>query len=143
VVARASVAVTLGEDTEPVRATATGNGPVNALDAAVRSALAGRVDWLDRVRLLDYSVRILGPVGVPAQAGQHLGDPEGAAAAGAAGSGVAGHGTGAVTRVLAITGDGDAQWSTVGVHANVIEASWLALADAWAHAALRYATPAG
>ena len=40
------------------------------------------------------------------------------------------HGTDAVTRVLVETGDGRREWTTVGVHANVIEASWLALADA-------------
>jgi 2-isopropylmalate synthase len=92
---------------ERIIATAEGNGPVNALDEALRAALVGRLPWLAGVELADYKVRIL------------------------PGS----HGTGAVTRVLLDTGDrhGGA-WTTVGVHDNVVEASWHALVDAltWA-----------
>ncbi len=93
-----------------VIATEEGNGPVNALDAALRSALAPHVPWLDEVELADYKVRIL----------------PGA------------HGTDAVTRVLVQSSDGTGEWTTVGVHGNVVEASWLALVDAITFAALRH-----
>ena len=83
-------------------ATGEGNGPVNALDRALRSALEPYHPALAGMELTDYKVRILD--------GRH--------------------GTDAVTRVLVETGDGRREWTTVGVHANVIEASWLALADA-------------
>jgi 2-isopropylmalate synthase len=92
-----------------VIATAEGNGPVNALDAALRRALEPHVPWLDEVELADYKVRIL----------------PGA------------HGTDAVTRVLVQTTDRVGEWTTVGVHGNVVEASWLALVDALTFAALR------
>jgi 2-isopropylmalate synthase len=78
-----------------------GNGPVNALDAAVRSVLTRRYPALGRIHLTDYRVRVL----------------EGAAA------------TGAVVRVLIDSTDGDRAWSTVGVSENIIEASWQALVD--------------
>ncbi|MDQ3600978.1 MAG: citramalate synthase [Actinomycetota bacterium] len=95
-----------------VIATAEGNGPVNALDAALRRALEPHVPWLDEVELADYKVRIL----------------PGA------------HGTDAVTRVLVQTTDRVGEWTTVGVHGNVVEASWLALVDALTFAALRAKT---
>ncbi|MCH9816979.1 MAG: hypothetical protein K0U64_11120 [Actinomycetia bacterium] len=82
--------------------TAEGNGPVNALDNALRGALVKAHPELELLRLVDYKVRILEGV----------------------------KGTGAVTRVLVSTTDGDREWHTVGVHENVIEASWLALDDA-------------
>jgi 2-isopropylmalate synthase len=78
-----------------------GNGPVHALDAAVRSVLSDRYPVLDRIHLTDYRVRVL----------------EGAAA------------TGAVVRVLIDTTDGEGTWSTIGVSENIIEASWQALVD--------------
>jgi 2-isopropylmalate synthase len=81
--------------------TAEGNGPVNALDAALRSALGSRYPALDRVHLTDYKVRVL--------------DTE--------------KGTGAVTRVLIDTTNGDRSWTTIGVSENIIEASWQALYD--------------
>ncbi len=87
---------------ERIVATGEGNGPVNALDRALRSALEGLYPDLAGLELTDYKVRIL----------------EGR------------HGTDAVTRVLVETGDGEREWTTVGVHSNVIEASWLALSDA-------------
>ena len=88
---------------ERVIATAEGNGPVNALDEALRVALSRHYPELTRFELADYKVRIL----------------EGS------------HGTGAVTRVLVETTDGTARdWTTVGVHENVVEASWHALVDA-------------
>ncbi|MEX1164638.1 MAG: citramalate synthase [Nitriliruptor sp.] len=86
-----------------------GNGPVDALDHAFRNAVNGTWPHLDRVHLADYKVRIL----------------EAAA------------GTDAVTRVLVTATDGTTKWDTVGVHANVVEASWLALSDAYTHAILR------
>jgi 2-isopropylmalate synthase len=87
---------------ERVIATAEGNGPVNALDEALRKALLVHYPQLRSFELADYKVRIL----------------EGT------------HGTGAVTRVLLETTDGGRDWTTVGVHENVVEASWHALVDA-------------
>ncbi len=83
-------------------ATGEGNGPVNALDMALRQGLEQVFPDLARLELVDFKVRIL----------------EGA------------HGTGAVVRVLVETSDGETEWDTVGVHENIIEASWQALADA-------------
>ncbi|HZE03327.1 MAG TPA: citramalate synthase [Pseudonocardiaceae bacterium] len=108
VVAQATVKV--GVAGQRVIATAEGNGPVNALDAALRQALGAHLPWLKNVELSDYKVRILPGT----------------------------HGTDAVTRVLVDTTDGTASWTTVGVHANVVEASWLALLDAMIYAALRH-----
>ena len=88
---------------ERVIATAEGNGPVNALDEALRQALARHYPRLATLELADYKVRIL----------------EGS------------HGTGAITRVLVETVDSrGGDWTTVGVHENVVEASWHALVDA-------------
>ncbi|NUP54131.1 MAG: citramalate synthase [Catenulispora sp.] len=87
---------------EEVLAAGEGNGPVNALDNALRAALAAAYPALAGLELMDYKVRIL------------TGD----------------HGTASRTRVLIITGDGTAEWSTVGVGENVIAASWQALVDA-------------
>jgi 2-isopropylmalate synthase len=84
-------------------ATGEGNGPVNALDRALRQALERLHPQLASFELVDYKVRIL----------------EGA------------HGTGAVTRVLVRTSDGNREWDTVGVDENVISASWQALDDAY------------
>ena len=86
-----------------------GNGPVDALDHAFRNAVNGTWPQLDRVHLADYKVRIL----------------------------EASHGTDAVTRVLVTATDGTEKWDTVGVHANVVEASWMALSDAYTHAILQ------
>lgn len=85
-----------------VHTAAEGNGPVNALDAALRKALTEVYPDVAGVRLLDYKVRVL----------------EGSA------------GTGARVRVLIESGDGRRTWSTVGVSANILEASWEALSDA-------------
>jgi 2-isopropylmalate synthase len=84
-------------------ATGEGNGPVNALDRALRQALERLHPQLASFELVDYKVRIL----------------EGA------------HGTGAVTRVLVRTSNGVREWDTVGVDENVISASWQALDDAY------------
>jgi 2-isopropylmalate synthase len=95
---------------ERIVATGEGNGPVNALDTALRLALGRIYPELARLELVDYKVRIL----------------EGS------------HGTGAVTRVLITSGDGtDGDWSTVGVHENIIAASWQALAEAVTYCLLR------
>ncbi|ALG13126.1 citramalate synthase [Kibdelosporangium phytohabitans] len=94
-------------------ATAEGNGPVHALDAALRKALLPHLSWLDQVELADYKVRILT---------DHPG-------------------TDAVTRVLVESTDGQREWTTVGVHGNIVEASWLALCDALVHKALRAGQP--
>jgi 2-isopropylmalate synthase len=94
---------------ERVIATAEGNGPVHALDAALRKALLPHLSWLDAVELADYKVRILTE------------QP----------------GTDAVTRVLVESTDGEREWTTVGVHENIVEASWLALCDALVHKAMR------
>ncbi|MGH3727828.1 MAG: citramalate synthase [Micromonosporaceae bacterium] len=91
---------------ERVIATAEGNGPVNALDSALRQALVRHYPALASVELVDYKVRIL----------------EGS------------HGTGAITRVLVESSDSHREWVTVGVHENVVEASWHALVDALTYA---------
>jgi len=96
-----------------VIATAEGNGPVHALDAALRKALSPHLPWLDDVILSDYKVRIL-----PGTAG-----------------------TDAVTRVLVESTDHEREWTTVGVHGNIVEASWLALCDALVHKAMRLCQP--
>ena len=82
-------------------AAAMGNGPVNALDQALRRALTKFYPSLKQVELLDYKVRVLST----------------------------GEGTGAVVRVLIESGDGKGRWGTVGVSHNVIEASWQAMVD--------------
>jgi 2-isopropylmalate synthase len=88
-------------DKQRVIATAEGNGPVNALDRALRKALNGSFPALERVHLTDYKVRVL--------------DTQ--------------KGTGAVTRVLIDSTDGEQTWTTIGVNENIIEASWQALLD--------------
>lgn len=92
-----------------IRTSGSGNGPVNALDTALRNAVIQFFPELADLELTDYKVRIL----------------EGRA------------GTSAVTRVLIETSDGRAEWSTLGVHENVIVASWMALDDAITYGLLR------
>ena len=96
---------------ERVLATGEGNGPVNALDHALRKAVAPTYPEIDRFELIDFKVRIL--------------DTE--------------FGTDATTRVLVETKDSAAEltWSTVGVGPNIIEASWEALVDAIVYGLLR------
>jgi 2-isopropylmalate synthase len=84
---------------------AEGDGPVNALDAALRKALEAVYPALARMHLLDYKVRVIN----------------------------AQEGTAAKVRVSIESTDGASVWGTVGVSENVIEASWLALADAFHH----------
>ena len=90
-------------------ATGSGNGPVNAIDNALRSGLGKIYPELVDLELTDYKVRIL----------------EGR------------QGTGAITRVLVETSDGTTEWSTLGVHENVIAASAMALEDALTYGLLR------
>jgi 2-isopropylmalate synthase len=85
---------------------AEGNGPVNALDQALRSAIADRYPHLAEIELTNYKVRILDEA----------------------------HGTGAVTRVLLDSADGGREWGTIGVSENIIEASWEALVDSLEYA---------
>ena len=95
---------------ERVIATAEGNGPVNALDKALRQAMVLQFPQLADFALADFKVRIL----------------EGS------------HGTDAITRVLVETRDKHgADWVTVGVHENIIEASWHALVDALAYGVIK------
>ena len=109
VMSEATIKVRVGDVVE--HTAAEGDGPVNALDLALRKALVPRFPQLAHVRLHDYKVRIL----------------DGAA------------GTYATTRVLIESGDEQSgrRWSTVGCSANIIEASWAALADAMEYALLK------
>jgi len=86
---------------ELLHTAAEGNGPVNALDNALRKALLGYYPQIADFHLSDYKVRIL--------------DSD--------------HGTEAITRVLIDTRNNTSRWSTVGASTNIIEASWRALAD--------------
>ena len=92
-------------------ATAEGNGPVNALDGALRSAIGQAYPSLSALHLTDYKVRVLDTA----------------------------KGTGAVTRVLIDSTDGETSWSTIGVSENIIEASWQALSDSVVYSLLRAA----
>ncbi len=98
-VTEATIKVRVGEVVKQV--VAGGDGPVNAIDNALRSALEAFYPALREVRLLDYKVRVL--------AGNH--------------------GTASKVRVLIESGDHQSTWGTVGVSENIIEASWQALAD--------------
>jgi 2-isopropylmalate synthase len=98
-ISEATIMVRVDGDME--HAAAMGNGPVNALDQALRRALTKFYPALRTVQLLDYKVRVLS----------------------------SGEGTAAVVRVLIESGDGREHWGTVGVSHNVIEASWQALVD--------------
>jgi 2-isopropylmalate synthase len=101
--------VTIKSRGETIKASGSGNGPVNAIDTALRSGLEKIYPELRKLELTDYKVRIL----------------EGR------------HGTGAVTRVLVETSDGNGEWNTIGVHENVIAASAMALEDAVTYGLLR------
>jgi len=89
--------------------TGEGNGPVNALDHALRTALSTAYPEIGHLELIDYKVRIL--------------DDE--------------HGTDAVTRVLIETSDGTTSWTTIGVAANILEASWHALVESVTYGLIR------
>src|SRR5262245_1475181 len=93
-------------DGERYLRTAEGNGPVNALDKALRGAIIDRHPHLADIELTNYKVRIQD---------EH-------------------HGTGAVTRVLLDSSDGEHEWGSIGVSENIIEASWEALVDSLEYA---------
>jgi 2-isopropylmalate synthase len=99
VVTEATIKVHVGD--QRLLAVAEGNGPVNALDGALRNAVGGAYPALAKVHLTDFRVRVLD----------------------------SSSGTGAVTRVLIDSTDGVRSWSTIGVSENIIEASWQALSD--------------
>ena len=107
VLSRAQVVVSANG--QRIEAQGSGNGPVNAIDNALRKSLESSFPELRDLELTDYKVRIL----------------EGRL------------GTGAITRVLVQTSDGEAEWSTIGVHENVIAASAMALEDAVTFGLLR------
>jgi 2-isopropylmalate synthase len=98
-------------DGERLVATAEGNGPINALDAALRRALGARIPELGEISLVNFKVRILDET----------------------------KGTGAATRVLIDSSDGHETWGAIGVSENVIEASWEALLDSVEHGTRRVA----
>ncbi|MEA2632915.1 MAG: 2-isopropylmalate synthase [Chloroflexota bacterium] len=103
---RAEATVKVAVDGETLHTAADGNGPVNALDTALRKALGAFYPVLDDVHLVDYKVRIL----------------DGEAA------------TGARTRVVIDSRDGDRAWSTMGSDTNIITASCVALGDSLEYA---------
>ena len=106
ILAEATVKVRVGD--RVVHTAAEGNGPVNALDSALRKALEDAYPKLAHVSLSDYKVRILD----------------------------SGSGTSANVRVLIDTKNATRSWSTVGASTNIIEASWRALADSMEYALL-------
>lgn len=93
--------VKIAVDDQIYHTAAEGNGPVHALDAAVRKALVQHFPSISAIKLVDYKVRIIDSAA----------------------------GTGASVRVLIESTDGDHTWTTVGSSTDIIEASWLALAD--------------
>ena len=113
VVTEATIKVVV--DGERIIATAEGNGPVNALDQALRRAVGQRYPALQRLHLTDFKVRVL--------------DTNQA--------------TGAVTRVLIDSTNGTESWSTIGVSENIIEASWEALLDSLVYGLLHTDVPDG
>ncbi|HET6988307.1 MAG TPA: alpha-isopropylmalate synthase regulatory domain-containing protein, partial [Kribbella sp.] len=107
-VSESTVKLVAGGEREIV--TGEGNGPVNALDHALRTAIERAYPAVNKFELVDYKVRILDQ----------------------------GHGTDAVIRVLIETADGEGSWVTVGVGHNIVEASWEALVDGFTFGLLRH-----
>jgi 2-isopropylmalate synthase len=107
-VSESTVKLVAGGEREVV--TGEGNGPVNALDHALRTAIERAYPVVSKFDLIDYKVRILDQ----------------------------GHGTDAVIRVLIETADGEGSWVTVGVGHNIVEASWEALVDGVTFGLLRH-----
>lgn len=105
--AEATVKIVVGDEQE--HTAASGNGPVNALDKAVRKALSKFYPRIADMELVDYKVRIL----------------------------TSGEGTEAVTRVLIESKDKDSTWGTVGVAANIVDASYQALMDSMEYKLLK------
>jgi 2-isopropylmalate synthase len=115
---------------------AEGDGPVNALDSALREALSSLFPQLKRVRLIDYKVRILefSPV---RKALPGLREPKRKEGEAAEERSESAFGTAAKTRVLIQSTDGQREWGTVGVSTNIIEASLQALVDSMEYALLQ------
>jgi 2-isopropylmalate synthase len=111
----ATVKVWVGEGDEATRQVwvAEGNGPVNAIDTALRRAVGRALPHLSDIHLVDYKVRILD------------GD----------------RATGATTRVLLTATDGERDWTTIGVSPNIIEASWRALEESLVYGLLHHRAP--
>jgi 2-isopropylmalate synthase len=97
----ATLKLLVGENKSLATAVEEGDGPVNALDKALRTALLPHCPKLSLLHLVDYKVRIVDSTA----------------------------GTGACTRVLIESSNGETNWTTVGVSTDIIEASWLALRD--------------
>lgn len=106
--------VKLHHNGERIVAIGEGNGPVNALDRALRAALESRIPELAGIALTNFKVRILDE----------------------------GKGTGATTRVLLDSSDGTDTWGAIGVSDNIIEASWEALIDSLTYGVRRHARTA-
>ncbi len=111
--ATSEATVKLRADGSRLIATGEGNGPVNALDHALRDALSRAYPRIEKIELIDFKVRILD----------------------------ASHGTDAVTRVLIETSDGETSWDTIGVAGSILAASWRALTDGIVHGLLRQGVP--
>lgn len=107
--AEATIKIRIGE--QVIHTVAEGNGPVNALDGALRKALSQLYPQLSKIKLTDYKVRVLNEK----------------------------QGTGAKVRVLIESTDDHSTWGTVGVSTNIIEASWRALVDSIEYGLLRAA----
>jgi 2-isopropylmalate synthase len=112
---RTEATIELLVDGERYVRSAEGNGPVNALDRALRRAIVDRHPHLADIELTNYKVRILDET----------------------------HGTDAVTRVLLDSSDGEREWGTIGVSENIIEASWEALVDSLEYAFQPRPAPSG
>jgi len=106
----AEATVKLHAGDERVVSTGEGNGPVNALDHALRQALVSAYPVIEEFELIDYKVRLLD----------------------------SSHGTDAITRVLIEMSDGEHTWNTVGVGPNILEASWEALVDSISYGLLHH-----
>ncbi len=107
-VAEATVKLRIGD--ERVVSTGEGNGPVNALDHALRQAVIAGYPQIEEFALIDYKVRLLD----------------------------SSHGTDAITRVLIEMTDGETSWNTVGVGPNILEASWEALVESVTYGLLHH-----
>ena len=97
----AEATVSLNIKESKIMTVGIGNGPVNAIDLALRKALLQDYPTLDSVRLTDYKVRVIDQ----------------------------GSGTEALVRVLIDSTDGNRSWQTMGASSNIIEASWIAVVD--------------
>ena len=95
--------IKLTVDSELQHVVGEGDGPVNALDSALRKALSGKYPGLQEMSLVDYKVRVINST----------------------------EGTAARVRVVIESKDRESVWTTVGVSENIIEASWIALVDAF------------